>query len=102
MKTSEEHRQELLFETDSTLETLLDLRPTRYAEQPPPCDFEVHLTNKPTTPESEQFTRPANLPKDEEEAADPTRICWTQLLRDEPDDEQPQASDNLGKEDRLT
>mgnify|MGYP006206357633 CR=1 FL=1 len=43
------------------------------------------MAHKPTTPKSEQLTRPTDLPKDEEEAADPTRICWTQLLRDEPD-----------------
>ena len=59
------------------------------------------MAHKPTTPKSEQFTGPTDLPKDEEEAADPTRICWTQLLRDEPDDELPPGSDNPDQDDRL-
>lgn len=45
------------------------------------------MANNPTTPKSEQFIMPADVRKDEEAATDPTRICWTQLLRDEPDEE---------------
>ncbi|MDO9148271.1 MAG: hypothetical protein Q7U52_11530 [Hydrogenophaga sp.] len=62
------------------------------------------MTTKSNSAEKEQLNGPANLPEDEIDAGDPTRICWTQLLREAeaPDDEQQPASDTLDRGDRLT
>lgn len=59
------------------------------------------MANNPTTPQEARCKKPADSTTEETDDADPTRICWTQLLRSDPDDEQLSPSDNLEKSGPL-